>query len=92
MANPAITTEGQYSPEANNDVRPSTTRFNELRIFAFVVPVVLYLLYFLALGLTEGIVWSIHLWLGSCILAGVVGFLLSYLMVGPRSSGERGDV
>jgi hypothetical protein len=73
-------------------LRPSTTRFNELRIFAFVVPMVLYLFYFLALGLTEGIVWSIHLWLGSCILAGVAGFLLSYLLVGPQSSGERGGV
>src|SRR5258708_4593706 len=73
-------------------LRPSTTRFNELRLFAFVVPVVLYLFYFLVLGLTEGIVWSIHLSLGSCILAGVVGFLLSYLMVGPQSSGERGGV
>ncbi len=72
-------------------LKPSTTRFNELRLFAFLVPLALYLFYFLDLQLTAGIAWSIHLWLGSCILAGVVGFLLSYLMVGPRSSSEQNE-
>ena len=72
-------------------LKPSITRFNELRLFAFLVPLVLYLFYFLDLQLTEGIAWTIHLWLGSCILAGVVGFLLSYLIVGPRSSSEQNE-
>jgi hypothetical protein len=65
-------------------LRPSSENVGALRIFAFVVPVVYYLLYFAALGLTEGISWSIHLWLGSTVMAGVASMLLSYLLVAPK--------
>ena len=69
-------------------LRPSATRPAALRLFAFLVPFVLYLLYFLALMLTETITitWSIHLWLGSCVMAGMVSLLLSYLLVPPEGS------
>ncbi len=60
-------------------LKPSQGRPGALRVFAFAVPVILYLLYFLDLVLTTGIPWSIHLWLGSTIMAGIVGILLSYL-------------
>jgi hypothetical protein len=36
----------------------------------------------------DGTTWSIHLWLGSCILAGIVGLLLSYLLVPPQKPVE----
>jgi hypothetical protein len=65
-------------------LQPSLQRPEMLRLFAFAVPLVFYLLYFATLGLLQGITWSIHLWLGSCVLAGVVGLLLSYVMVGPQ--------
>jgi hypothetical protein len=32
---------------------------------------------------TQGLDWSVHLWTGSIVLAGVVGWLLSYLIVLP---------
>src|SRR6266568_2195113 len=70
-------------------LKPSTARPSELRLFAFVVPTVLYLLYFLALTLTTGVNWTIHLWLGSTVVAGVTGFLLSYLLVPPKVPSER---
>lgn len=69
-------------------LQPSIERVGELRIFAFAVPTLFYLLYFATLGLTYGITWSIHLWLGSSIMAGVVGVLLSYLLVAPRGPVE----
>lgn len=62
-------------------LKPSTTRIAALRLFAFFVPTVLYLFYFLTLILTSGISWSIHLWLGSTLLAGIAGLLLSYVRV-----------
>lgn len=65
-------------------LKPSTMRIDALRIFAFAVPVELYLLYFLALQLTVGMQWIIHLWLGSTVAAGIFGLLISYLLVPPH--------
>lgn len=69
-------------------LKPSVKRHDSLRLFAFVVPTVLYLGYFLTLMMLSGMTWTIHLWLGSCILAGLVGLLLSYLLVPPQGPGE----
>jgi hypothetical protein len=65
-------------------LKPSVTRPADVRLFAFAVPVVLYLLYFLALKLTSGVNWIIHLWLGTTFVAGIAGFLLSSLLVPPE--------
>ena len=42
-----------------------------------------FLLYFLTLGLTGGVVWRVHMWLGASFLAGVVGLGLSVLLAPP---------
>ena len=71
-------------------MRPSTERLNALRLFAFIVPVVLYLGYFIDLMITNGsISWSIHLWLGSSVMTGIVGLLLSYLLVPPQGPAGK---
>ncbi len=62
---------------------PSVENRTSLRVFAFGFPATLYLLYFIGLNLTEGVWWRIHLWGGAIALAGVVGLLLSYVMVSP---------
>jgi hypothetical protein len=59
------------------------------RMFAFVAPIVYYGLYFLVLFFTKGIGWSIHLWMGSTVLAGIIGLLLSYLLLPPLASVEH---
>jgi hypothetical protein len=65
-------------------LKPAVTRSEALRLFAFIVPVVFYLDYFVPLMIHNGgIPWSIHLWLGSSVMAGVVGLVLSYLLVPP---------
>ena len=63
-------------------------RYNadRLGLFTFALPATFYLCYFPALMLTEGIAWSVHLWVGSIMLAGIAGWLLSYLLLPPRSS------
>ena len=66
-------------------LRPTSIRPAAWRVFAFTVPVVVYLCYFFALALTEGVAWSVHVWTGAIVLAGIVGWLLSYLLLPPRS-------
>jgi hypothetical protein len=68
-------------------LKPSVQRPRAWRLFAFGMPAVLHLFYFLTLLLTAGVWWSIHLWLGAVAFSGVVGWLISYLLL-PPSSGE----
>jgi hypothetical protein len=70
-------------------LRPTVTTPIAWRLFAFALPSTFYLCYFLALMLTEGIAWSVHLWVGSIMLAGIAGWLLSYLLLPPRSSEDH---
>jgi hypothetical protein len=61
-----------------------------LRIFAFAVPAILYGLYFIAMIVNDGgIGWSVHLWAGSAVMAGIVGVLLSYLVVLPQLARDE---
>lgn len=78
-------------------LKPSSVRVNELRIFAFAAPAFLYLCYFINLELLPflnpqrfyGIQWSIHLWLGAVFMAGIIGFLLSYLVAPPQGPAAQ---
>lgn len=70
----------------NKGLRPNAERAVALRIFAFAAPVIIYGMYFLGLALIKGIAWSVHLWVGSIFMAGVVGLLLSYVLVPPQHS------
>jgi hypothetical protein len=74
MALAALVTELLYRL-----LRPSVLRLNALRLFAFALPVIQFALFFISMISTTGIWWSVHLWTGSIFLAGVVGFLLSFL-------------
>jgi Tol biopolymer transport system component len=65
-------------------LRPGPGRIRQLRIFAFAVPVIFFALYFVALALTGGVAWVIHLWFGAPIMAGIVGLFLSYVTVPPN--------
>jgi hypothetical protein len=65
-------------------LRPTADRAGAFRLYAFAVPVLLTGAYFAGLGLTTGIAWSPHLWLGTVIFCGIVGWLLSYLALPPK--------
>ena len=71
-------------------VGPSPQNRMGLRIFAAAVPAIYYCFYFLVVILAKGIWWSVHLWTGAIALAGVVGWLLSYLVVPPGTSSTAG--
>ncbi|MGH8604709.1 MAG: hypothetical protein ACREXR_18570, partial [Gammaproteobacteria bacterium] len=62
-------------------LKPSVSEPRALRLFGFTVPSVFYGSFFTVLMFTGGIGWSAHLWMGSIVLAGVTGWLLTYLLV-----------
>lgn len=66
-------------------LKPSISAPVRWYIFAFLVPFLVYALYFLTIFLTRTIIWSPHLWIGLILEAGLVGLLLGFLV---RASAE----
>ncbi len=65
--------------------RPVAGNERSFRIFAFIVPFALFLAYFLEIMfLFGGTWWTIHLWTGSIVIAGIAGLLLSYAFLPPK--------
>jgi TolB protein len=71
--------------------KPSLERPGRYYLFAFAVPVIFYALYFAGLQLTQGITWTIHMWAGTIVQAGVVGLLVSFLLISPFGSAKQGE-
>jgi hypothetical protein len=69
-------------------LKPSIYNVGALRLFAFMVPLVYFLLFFVSLLATVGLWWTIHMWLGVTFMAAVTGFGLSYLVVPPAIPGK----
>jgi len=77
-------------------LRPGPQRVAALRVAAFLGPVGVSSLYLLFLELTHGIGWPVTLWLGSIVVSGAIGVLLSYLAVHPpmpplETAGDPSD-
>ena len=64
-------------------LRPSAERVWALRSFAIVSAAAFYALYFATLAVTDGLGWPVELWAGSVVLAGVIGWLMSYVALPP---------
>lgn len=71
-------------------LKPSAERATALRVFAFVVPAVYFLLAFGAIVLSgpRGLWWQIHTWLGLPFITGAIGIGLSFLAVPPTVPKE----
>lgn len=69
--------------------QPAQAHIARVRAFGFALPALLTALYFLTLLLSVGIAWSVHLWVGAVVLAGVVGLLLSYVALPPTVPLEQ---
>lgn len=54
------------------------------RLMAGLTPLALWTSYFLILQVVYGIVWPFDLWLGTTLLAGLSGVLLSYVAIAPH--------
>ena len=69
--------------------KPSPEHVGALRLFVFVVPVSLFLLYFLDLRLFRSMWWPLTIWTGSIFMSGIAGLLLSYVLVPPLRGGAK---
>jgi len=70
-------------------LRPSPSRPGALRTFATAVPMAIAATTFAAIGAVDGLWWSVHLWAGGIVLAGMGGLLLSYLLAPPTGGDTR---
>ncbi len=68
-------------------IKPKSSNPKAVRFFATLIPIIIYSAYTATIFLTSGTWWSIHLWTGAIVMAGITGFLLSYLIIEP-ASGE----
>lgn len=64
-------------------LKPSAAQSRRYYVFAFAVPAIFYALYFAAVYLTQGITWTIHMWAGAIVQAGVIGLLVGFLLLSP---------
>ena len=76
-------------------LQPSLDQPISFRLFAFLVPTMFYTLYFVDLAIVgpiifqSGILWSAPFWAGAPVIAGITGFLLSYVMLPPAQVVEE---
>lgn len=78
---PAMVVTGVFADALCRFTRPSLERIRAFRIFAAAVPLAMFSLYYVTISTVGIIMWTIHVWAGSIVLAGITGLLLSYLMV-----------
>ncbi len=77
-------------------LQPTLGEPDSVRLFAFLAPFCLYIIYFLDLMVAgpifyhSGIVWSVPFWAGAPVIAGIAGFLLSFVMI-PPAQGLHND-
>jgi hypothetical protein len=72
-------------------MRPEPDRALGYRVMAGLAPLALWTSHFLILRFVYGIAWPFDLWLGTTLLAGLSGLLLSYVAIPPVVPVIRGD-
>lgn len=65
---------------------PLSDNVKILRMFGFAVPATFVATYFVGIAATRGIWWSVHLWAGTIVVAGIIGVLLSFIAMPVRRS------
>lgn len=86
---PAIALAGVGADFLLWKLRPGLSRPRQFHLFAFLVPLIYFYLYFAAVGLVLGITWPAPLWTGAALMASIFSCLLSFLMLPapyPRSA------
>ncbi|MES2966640.1 MAG: hypothetical protein V4668_02545 [Patescibacteria group bacterium] len=60
-----------------------------IRIFGIFTPIILFTTYVITILLIDTTPWSIHMWLGSIVISGITGGLMTYLVVPPGDGITR---
>jgi hypothetical protein len=66
-----------------HQLRPSV-RSLQFRLFACAAPAIYFACYFAVLAWTDGLWWPVDLWAGSVVMSGIIGWLISYLVLPPH--------
>lgn len=69
-------------------LKPSPQHPTQFRLYAIVAAATLYAVYMLTLVFTMTVVWTVHMALGSVVVVGIMGWLLSYLVL-PEQQPEE---
>jgi hypothetical protein len=77
----------------NTRMQPSVERPAALRLFAFAVPFVYFLLALAAITIADGrgLWWAVHMWTGVPFMAGAIGVGLSFLLAPPSLPAEQAE-
>lgn len=62
-------------------------RMSHIHLFSFLAPFVFTLFYMLTILATDTLTWTVHVWTGAPVIAGIAGYLISYLVL-PVERGE----
>ena len=73
-------------------LKPSPQRATQFRLYAIVAAATLYAVYMITLEFTMSVVWTVHMALGSVVVVGIMGWLLSYLVLPGKQPGETKPV
>lgn len=65
-------------------VRDRWSPVGTVRLLSAALPIALLAFYFATVALVSGLGWSIHVWTGGIVSAGLVGLLVSYVVVPSR--------
>lgn len=78
---PAILAAGVVVDGLYYGVRDRWSLARTVRLLGGALPVFLFTFYFTTVALAYGLVWSVHIWTGAIISAGLVGLLVSYVVI-----------
>jgi hypothetical protein len=77
-------------------IQPRADQPASMRLFAFLAPTLFYIVYFIDLAIggpishfQSGILWTPPFWAGAPLIAGIAGFLLSFVMLPPALAAEE---
>lgn len=72
---------GMITDTAYYYLKPTLDRPSQFRLFATIASAAMYAVYMVTLLIIGGVVWSVHMIVGSIVLTGLTGWLLSYLVL-----------
>lgn len=78
---PAIIATGIITDGLYYGARDRWSLVRTVRLLGAALPIFLFTFYFVTVAVVYGLVWSVHVWSGGIISAGLVGLLVSYVVV-----------
>jgi len=62
-------------------IKKNIRRMPYIHMFSFIAPFILFSTYMATIFLTDNMIWSVHMWSGVPVIAGIAGYLTSYLAI-----------